>query len=160
MTRRKFLKLHRFQCLGNNALYLGEMLIRRSVELRTVCSSNAVTEQKGRRRFGGGGGWKRWGDGNHVHKNFQRLNQAPDWAGKCTTGLYITSQLSKFCSEQSSPSAQLDQAQLVLGWSSNCSRTWRVPLGSDQLHCNRKIVNLSCQARPKGGCKKGFWHLP
>ena len=37
-------------------LYFGEMLIRRSVAPgRTVCSSNAVTEQKGKRILGEGG---------------------------------------------------------------------------------------------------------
>ena len=54
----------RFSISWQFALYLGEMLIWRSVALRTVCSSNAVTEQKGRRRRedwgvdgeGGGGG--------------------------------------------------------------------------------------------------------
>ena len=39
-------------------LYFGEMLIRRSVAPgRTVCSSNAVTEQKGKRILGEGGAW-------------------------------------------------------------------------------------------------------
>ena len=37
-------------------LYFGEMVIRRSVAPgRTVCSSNAVTEQKGKRILGEGG---------------------------------------------------------------------------------------------------------